>query len=337
VNPTKTDISASLSHPTSQIKGALEKATRILVVSHIDPDGDALGTQLAFGKYLKSLGKEVFLVRDSDIPDKYRFLPGVENIVLANTLPKDVAIDTGLVLECPSLERAGSAAEFLTNGLQLISIDHHQDSTEYGNINWIDIKASSVGEMAYEYFQAVGFDIDTDIATCLYTAILTDTGRFRFASTTARTLTIAGDLVAHGADPRVICDYVYYDMQASTMILTGKVLNSLEYHQDGRVCLLTLTAAMLAESGANESDSDGLVDFTLFTKGVTTGALLKEIDENTTKVSLRSCNGVNVAEIASRFGGGGHFNAAGCRVPLSLDKAKEEILRLLREANGQSN
>ncbi len=336
MNPTKTDIPAGLSHPTSQIRGALEKATRILVVSHIDPDGDALGTQLAFGNYLKSLGKEVHLVRDSEIPDKYRFLPGVDNIVPANTLPKDVAIDTGLVLECPSLKRAGTAADFLTNGMLIVNIDHHQDSAEYGTVNWIDTKASSVGEMAYEYFQAVGFEIDADVATCLYTAILTDTGRFRFASTSSRTMTIAGELIAHGADPRVICDYVYFDMQPSTMILTGKVLNTVEYHHDGRVCILTLTAAMLTESGASESDSDGLVDFTLFTKGVTTGALLKEIDQNTTKVSLRSCNGVNVAEIASRFGGGGHFNAAGCRVPLPLKEAKEEILKLLREANGQS-
>ncbi|MCP4684854.1 MAG: bifunctional oligoribonuclease/PAP phosphatase NrnA [bacterium] len=337
MNPTKTDMPTGLNHPISQIRGTLEKATRIMVVSHIDPDGDALGTQLAFGSYLKSLGKEVHLVRDSGIPDKYRFLPGVDKIVQANSLPKDISFDTGLVLECPSLKRAGSAAGFLANGLQIVNIDHHQDSAEYGTVNWIDTKASSVGEMAYEYFQATDFDIDSDVATCLYTAILTDTGRFRYASTTSRTMTIAGNLIAHGADPRVICDFVYYDMKAPTMILTGRVLNSIEYHHDGRVCILTLTADMLAESGADESDSDGLVDFTLFTKGVTTGALLKEIDADTTKVSLRSCNGVNVAEIAAKFGGGGHFNAAGCRVPLSLDKAKQEILKLLRDANGQSN
>jgi len=336
VNPSKTDIPAGLGHPASQVRDLLEKATCILVVSHIDPDGDALGTQLAFGYYLKSLGKSVYMVRDSDIPDKYKFLPGVNEIVPADTLPGDVKIDTGLVLECPSLRRAGTAAERLTNGVRIVNVDHHQDSSEYGTVNWIDTKASSVGEMAYEFFQSVGFDIDADVATCLYTAILTDTGRFRFSSTTARTMTIAGDLIARGADPRAICDFVYYDMRPSSMILTGKVLNTLEYHHDGRVCLLTLTAAMLAEAGADESDSDGLVDFTLFTRGVNTGALLKEIDENTTKVSLRSCNGVNVAAIASKFGGGGHFNAAGCRIPLPLAEAREEILNLLREANGRS-
>lgn len=336
MNPSKTDIPTRLSNSTSEIRSILEASQRVLVVSHIDPDGDALGTQLAFGPYLRSLGKDVYLVRDSEIPDKYRFLPGVDKIVLDGSLPADLKIDTGLVLECPNLKRAGSAAQRLTNGVKIINIDHHQDSSEYGNVNWIDTGASSVGEMAYEYFEAVGFEVDADVATCLYTAILTDTGRFRFASTSPRTMAIAGDLIARGADPREICDYVYYDMQPSTMLLTGKVLNTLEYHNNGRVCLLILTKEMLTEAGADESDSDGLVDFTLFTRGVTTGALLKEIDETTTKVSLRSCDGVNVADIASRFGGGGHFNAAGCRLPLPLDQAKREILRLLREANGQS-
>lgn len=337
MNPSKTDIPAGVGHPTSQIRGVLEKANRILVVSHIDPDGDALGTQLAFGAYLKSLGKTVFMVRDSDIPVKYKFLPDVGSIIPAASLPAETTFDTGLVLECPNLQRSGTAADRLTNGVTILNIDHHQDSSEYGTINWIDTTASSVGEMAYEYFEAVGFEVTADVATCLYTAILTDTGRFRFGSTTARTMAIAGDLIARGADPRSICDQVYYDMQPSSMLLTGKVLNSLEYHYNGTVCLLTLTKAMLADAGADESDSDGLVDFTLFTKGVTTGALLKEIDANNTKVSLRSANGVNVAKVAATFGGGGHFNAAGCRIPLPLDRAREEILKLLREANGQSH
>jgi len=320
--------------PTGEIKATLERAKRVLVVSHIDPDGDALGTQLAFGEYLRSLGKEVILARDSAIPDKYAFLPDVDTIVPVSAMPDDIGIDTAVILECPTLDRTGGVKKYLSGDVILVNIDHHQDSASFGAVNWINVGASSVGEMAYEYLTEVGFDISRKVATDLYTAILTDTGRFRFPSTTKRTMIVAGDLIALGADPRTICDQVYYNMQPTTMLLTGRVLNSMEYHNGGRICLLTLTRRMLVETGARESESDGLVDFTLFTQGVVTGALLKEIDPQTTKVSLRSNNGVNVSEIAARFGGGGHVNASGCHVPLPLNEAKAEIVAALKEADG---
>jgi len=328
---------SSLSHigatgPISEIQSLLEDVRYILVASHIDPDGDSLGTQLAFASYLRHLGKEVYLVRESEVPAKYRFLPGINAITPVSSYSKDFLVSTALILECPNVERIGQASRFLTPNAKIINIDHHQDNDRYGDINWINTEVSSVGEMAFEYFQQVGFQITADTAEQLYTAILTDTGRFRYSSTSSQTMAIAGRLIEAGANPQKICDNVYYNLRPSSMKLIGKVLNVIEFFDEGSICLLTLTQQMLNESNAEASESEGLVDFTLFTEGVVAGALVKEIDTHQTKVSLRSRDSVNVATVAARFGGGGHFNASGCILPVGLTEAKKEIIKLLREA-----
>jgi len=150
-------------------------------------------------------------------------------------------------------------------------------------------------------------------------------------------MNIAGQLIAAGADPQEICNHVYYNLPPSTMKLIGRVLNGIEFHCQGKLCILTLSRKMLAEAGADAAESDGLVDFTLYTKGVQTGALLKEIDSKTTKASLRSVDGINVSAIAARYGGGGHYNAAGCTMPYSLDKAKTQLLDCLTEICNEAN
>lgn len=319
--------------PAAAIERLLAAAQRVLVVTHIDPDGDAIGTQLAFGEYLRARGKTVTMLRDSDIPDKYEFLPGVTEIVDVRTLDTAVHSDVAVILECPNLQRIGAARSFVSSGEAIINIDHHRDNSMFGEINWVDTQPSSVGEMAFELFREIGFPITPTMAECLYTAILTDTGRFRFSSTSPRTMSVAGELIAIGADPRKICDLVYFSIKPSTLKLMGKVLNGIEYHHNGRIAVLTLTRAMLVETGATESESDGLVDFTLYGRGVQAGVLIKEIDASTTKASLRSANGINVAALAARFGGGGHYNAAGCSIPLPLDQARTTLVSMLMEAD----
>lgn len=315
------------------IRPLLESCRRPLVVSHIDPDGDAIGTQLAFGEYFRRIGKTPALVRESSIPSKYRFLPGVERIIPLGDVPAGAEYDLALVLECPSPDRLGTVARLIGEHTTIINIDHHQDNALEAAISWVDVSASSVGELAFEYFREIGFEIDPSIATDLYTAILTDTGRFRFESTTSRTLTIAADLVRAGADPRLITDRVYYDVDPAVMKLTGRLLAELEYFDDGRICIMPLTHTMLMETGADIANTEGLVDYSLFTRGVNVGILLREIDPGRTKVSLRSRNGINIAEVAARWGGGGHRNAAGCTVRMPLADTKRELVRLLQESN----
>ncbi len=316
----------------SDIKNAIDKASRIIVVSHINPDGDALGTQLAVTDYLESIGKTVVMVRDSVIPERYSFLDGIENIVHAESVADPKSYDTMLILECPTRERFGTANRFVHEGVTLINIDHHQDSTSFGDHNWIDGQASSVGEMLYDFFKFVSWPISRRVANLLYVAIMTDTGRFRFESCHAHTFAAAADLVEAGADPRSNCDNTYFAASAASMKLLGKVLNQIEFYDDNSLCLLTLTRNQLAETGAKASDTEGLVDYTLYSGEVLVGALLNEVDSKTTKVSLRARNGVNVADIAAHFGGGGHIKAAGCTINKSLDDARTELLSLIREA-----
>lgn len=309
----------------------LSRANGVLVATHVDPDGDALGTQLAFAAYLRSLGKKVFLVRDNEIPFKYQFLQGVNDIPRVDAYGNETAFDTAVVLECPNIGRIGGANGLLAEGVRIINIDHHRDNDLFGELNWINPDVSSVGEMAAEYFDRVGYQIPPEVAEQLYTAIMTDTGRFRYRSTSPRTMEIAGKLIAAGADPQRICDLVYYNLQPSTMKLIGKVLNSIEFHHNGTICLLSLTREMLVQTGADESESDGLVDYTLFNAGVVVGALLKEISPDQTKISMRSKDGINVAAIAARFGGGGHFNASGCRWQMSIEDTRAGLLKILCE------
>jgi len=337
MSPANKEQNKTMSIIFDDISGIIEKSKKVLVVSHIDPDGDALGTQLAFAAYLRTLNKEVFLVKDSEMPEKYNFLPDIDLIKNIEDYNKDLDLDTVVILECPDYDRIGKAHKLFGDKVRIINIDHHRDSSMLGEVNWIEPMRSSVGEMVSEYFEAIGFVLNKDIATQLYTAILTDTGRFRYNATSPRTMEIVGKLIAAGADPKYICDEVYYNLSQSTMILTARVLDSIEFHCKGRVCLLSMTRKMLEDSRAEMSESDGLVDFTLFTEGVVVGALLKESEKEVTRISLRSRDGINVAEIASNYGGGGHFNAAGCTIENKLENAKDVLLKHLIEELDEPN
>jgi len=328
----KTETDRSLSHLVLRIRDILKASRRVMVVSHLDPDGDAIGTQLAFGHYLRDIGKQVLMVRDSEIPGKYLFLPEIKAIIPVGKIDTSQAFDTALVLECPCRERMGAAAGLLSDQTTVVNIDHHSSNSLSADVSWVDITASSVGELAFEYFRAVDYAIGPEVATQLFTAILTDTGRFRFECTSPRTLAVAGELVRAGADPRMICDRIYYDFDPATVLLTGLVLSRLEYHDNGRLCFMTLTHDMLQQSGADPSNTEGLVDYTLYPRGVEVGALVREIDSGTTKISLRSRAGIDVASLAKQLGGGGHPNAAGCRLPMPVEAAKRELVRLLQEA-----
>ena len=300
--------------------------------THTNPDGDAIGTQLAFAAYLRDLGKDVVMLRDSDIPEKYLFLEDVKHILPVDEYQKAEPFDTVLILECPNLDRLGAVSRFVTAGANIVNIDHHRDSEPLGHINWFDNTVSSVGEMAYVFFKEVQYKISPIVAEQLYTAILTDTGRFRYDSTSPRTMALAGELIDLGANPQKVCNEVYFDIRPSTMKLIGKVLNGIEFYLCNRICLMTLTRKMLEESGADESAVEGLVDHTMYSRGVVAGALLKEMDNGETRVSLRSYNGIDVASVAGVFGGGGHTNASGCTLQKKIDDARSDILSVLTEA-----
>ncbi len=322
---TKTDRDTAI----NRIRSEIERSEVVLIVSHLDPDGDALGSQIAMGEYLTSLGKTVLSVRDSDIPDKYEFLPKIDSIVAVDTVGSSSSPDLAIILECPQPSRMGRVQDLITGDTTVVAIDHHRDNAEFGDLNWVEVETSSVGEMIYEYFAAHGWKLTATAALGLYVAIMTDTGRFRFPATSARTMEIAGALIAEGVDPQFPTEEIYYRSSPEALRLHGLVLGTLAPHNGGRFYTLSMSRAMLAATNTVSNQSDGLVDYTLFPNGSVAGALLKEADDGATKVSLRSRGTIDVASIARRFGGGGHFNAAGCRIEQPLEEARVKIVDAL--------
>ncbi|SYZ73377.1 Phosphoesterase RecJ-like protein [Candidatus Zixiibacteriota bacterium] len=311
----------------NKIADLIRQSKSVLITSHEDPDGDSLGSQLAVRRFLRAYKLEGSIVNQGKIPFKYMFLPDIDLVNDAANFEKSAEFDLAVVLERPNIERNGKVSRLIGKATKIINIDHHPDNSGFGDLIWVDPKASSVGEMLFELFDTLGAAIDTEMATQIYTAILTDTGRFRFRSTSRRTMEIAGRLIELGANSREICDQVYYSYPPSTIKLIGHVLSRVNFYADGRICLLQLDRKALEESRAGLGDVDGLADYTLYGKDVKVGGLLKELDDNLTKVSLRSRDQIDVSRLAHKYGGGGHYNAAGFAVKLPIIEAEQKLLQ----------
>ena len=241
------------------ISRLISDANKILVCGHDDPDGDSVGTMLAMRRYLLTLDKDVTVIRKGIIPYKYMFLPDIDRIIeLQNA---EGHHDLVIFLECSNPARAGNVSALYGDKTKIINIDHHPDNTGYGEAVWQDVEASSVGEMIWEFLDHVGYAFDEPCAMQLYTAILTDTGRFRFNSTTRKTMEAAGRMIEYGASPRNICDRVYFSLKPSTLKLTGMLLTDMEYHADDRICFMFLTEDKIKNSAAAWDEVEGLVDY----------------------------------------------------------------------------
>lgn len=311
---------------------SLFSAERILIVGHMNPDGDSLGSQLGLAKALERRNAQFAIINEGIIPNNYLFLPGIDAVRSVDEINADgQEFDLAVCMECSNRDRIGRVDKFIHNGCRIVNIDHHSDNSKFGHLNLLDFSAAAAGEMVYELLVAGGVDITPEIATNLYTAILTDTGRFRFNSTTPKCLRIAADLMEKGADPSHITDMVYFNQSIGSLRLTGEVLLGLEYHLDNRVCFMTITDEMLQRNNSGKEDTEGLVNYTLRAEGTKIGALFSEREAGITKVSLRSVNDVSVIEVAARNGGGGHKNACGCTLNVGIEEARVKILNDIRE------
>lgn len=296
-----------------------------LVCSHARPDGDALGSMLACAMILKQMGKQVDMVTANHVPALYRRLPGAAGI--RSALEVSGPYDAAVLLECDDLERAGVRG---LENLFLINIDHHLSGHAYAHLNWIDCEAPSVGEMVYRLAKGAGAAITPEMAICLYTTVLTDTGGFCYGSVRASTFELARELVAAGADPVGIAQEVCFSTPLSKMLLLGAALKNLR--REGRLAWLWVTHRDMVRTGAVDEDCEGIVNFAIGVAGVEAAVFLRELPEGRIRISLRSKGRPNVAEIAERLGGGGHGNAAGCTINGPLTRAKKEILGILRSA-----
>jgi len=303
----------------------LRRGRRFLVCSHARPDGDALGSVLACGMMLRQIGKQVDVVTADRVPVLYRRLPGAGD--LRSTRHVTGEYDAVILLECDGLERAGLSG---LDAFFLVNIDHHLSGRAYANLNWIDYQAASVGEMVYRLAKAAGATITPEMATCLYTTLLTDTGGFSYGSIRASTFELARELVVAGADPVRIAQEVCFSTPISKMMLLGAALNNL--HRQGRVAWLWVTHQDMVRTCAADEDCEGIVNFAIGVADIEAAAFLRELSEGKVRMSLRSKGKLNVAAIAERLGGGGHENAAGCTVDGPLTRARDEILGILHEA-----
>lgn len=314
-----------------EVLDTLRSAEKILLTSHVNPDGDALGSTVALGRILDRLGKTTQVWLRDPFPAVYSRLVGSERVHLGQEPPPGFPTDWDLVvvLECPSLDRTG--LDDALPALPLVNIDHHLGNEGYGAVAWVDTNAPAVGEMVHRLAEGLGVEIDPDTANALYLTLVTDTGGFRFSNTNALAFEAAAALVRRGARPEVISLWLYESQPEAALRLVGEMLRTLELHGDGRVATAWLDRGMIHRSGAGPGDSEGLIDYPRSIAGVDLVALFRELEEGGYKVSLRSRGAFDVERIARRHGGGGHKNAAGFSLDGSRAQVFETTVRSLLE------
>lgn len=317
----------------SQVVELIEKKDKFAITTHIRPDGDGIGSSLGLCWLLKSLGKEVEVISRDKIPNSYKQLPGADEIRQVSEI--DSEYDAVFVMECSDIKRPNIdklSEQFVVN------IDHHATCEHFGTVNWIDPTASAVGEMIYSLCKAIGGKVTTEIAECLYMAIVTDTGSFHFPNTTDRTLKVASELVKVGVKPSRISEAVYNSYSWSRVALMQKVLATLKRDKSGRIASMRQTVEMIKDTQAVDGDNNGFVNMPLVAKEIVASVYMREVEPDSFRVSLRSKGDINVAKVAEKFGGGGHKNAAGCRVEGKWDELETEIIDAVRSSlNGSDN
>ncbi|HET9887525.1 MAG TPA: bifunctional oligoribonuclease/PAP phosphatase NrnA [bacterium] len=307
----------------------LRATRRVKIVTHVEPDGDALGSALGLAWILEAAGKEARVHLPVRLPRMYEYLPGGKFLVIGETIAE--SFDRVTVVDCTSPERLGSIAKTALVGAAVLNIDHHADNTRFGDVAHVDPGAAATAILIAEICREAGFKIGPEAAECLYTGILTDTGRFTFGNTDERALRAAADMIGAGADPGKIASRVYEHRPVSTLRLLGKALATLDLREDGRVACMHVTHEMIAETGALPEETEGFAAYARSLQGVQVGIFLREAEDGSIKASFRSTGGVPVDGIASQFAGGGHPAAAGARLPGPLATAKERILRAVGE------
>jgi len=309
----------------------LLKADRTAILPHVEADGDAVGSSLALCLAMKKCGKEAFVLLEEKISGNYDFLPhGEETFVYGDKTGFSlvVALDTG------DMPRLGKRAGVLKEAALSINIDHHATNTGFAIYNHVDIKKSATGEIIYEIIKKMGCKADKDIAECLYTAISTDTGSFRYANTNTSTHIMAAELLETGIDQAEISRKVFDIVSYSKAKLAGLAASSLELVDCGKIALITLTAGMLAETGAREEDCEGLVNIGRNVEGVEVAVMIREKigpEPMNIKVNFRSNTDADVSRIASAFGGGGHAKAAGCVFSGTMAGARDDVINEIRK------
>jgi phosphoesterase RecJ-like protein len=306
---------------------AVRARKRFVVSSHARPDGDSIGSQLAFAYAAQHLGKDVVIVnRDPAAPPLMAF-PGVPSIQITDAVSGD--FDAAVIMECGDLGRPGVAG---LDRYFVINIDHHQGNTGYGAINWFDPAAAACGEMVFDLVTGLGVPLTREIATHVYLAILTDTGSFHYSSISPRTFDVCRQTLEAGVDPVEVARNVYDSNNMGRLKLFGSVLSSMQIDPSGRIAIVYLDHDMARAAGGTYEDTEGLINLPLTVKEIQSVVFFKQNEGEQYRVSMRSKGDIDVAAVAREFGGGGHKNAAGCTVTGPIDALQKTFVEKIEQA-----
>ena len=315
----------------AEIGRALREHQSFAVLSHVRPDGDALGSQLALALSLKQLGKDVRVWNEDGMLEKYSFLPGSEWLgkppALAEKVDVLVALDTAIQ------NRLGTAVEAVSEAKICVNIDHHPSNPRYGDLVYVDATAPATGQILFEFLKAEKFPIDAEIAENLFVAISTDTGSFQYSNTTRRTFEIAAELVGYGINVGLVSQKLYESYPRRRIELLRELLRTMRFAADGRVASFSLSLQTAADLRALPEDNEGLIDHIRAIQGVIVAVFLEELADGKVRVSMRSKEpAVDVCKICQQFGGGGHTLAAGARVRGTLAEVEGRVLEAICES-----
>ncbi|WP_265443525.1 DHH family phosphoesterase [Acetivibrio straminisolvens] len=313
----------------NEIISLIKNADRIAILPHVSADGDAMGSSLALALALKKLNKKPMIYFEEEMPSIYGFLPGRELVRIYDEKPDKyglvIALDTG------DMERLGKRAAIFNDAGITVNIDHHPTNTQFGQVNLVNTDSAAVGEMIYRLIEMMGINIDKDMATCLYVAIATDTGGFRYSNTTPVTHRITADLINNGVDVSYISQTVFETVSLPKVKLMGKAIENLELFENGKLAIIKITDDLLKSVGAKEEDCDGIVNIGRNIEGVEVAVVIRQRAGGELKINFRSKNYVDVSVIANRHSGGGHKRAAGCTIKCGINEAKEMLIKEIRE------
>ncbi|OGX15402.1 MAG: hypothetical protein A2166_04725 [Omnitrophica WOR_2 bacterium RBG_13_41_10] len=319
--------------PLKKVSEYIRRNKRFLITTHTSPEGDALGSQLAFYMLLKKMGKFALMVNEDIVPDEYNFLPGANKIQRVRKSLAKFKFDCFVTLDCSDLKRCGKASIFSINK-PVVNIDHHISNARFADVNCVDAKASSAAEIVYRLYKQLRIPLNKDIATCLYVGILTDSGSFHYSNTTSLTHKIASHLLKFGLDSAKIYKKIYQSIPFRDIQLLTRILPNLKVQFDGKVAWLGLEKSSLKNTKISIDLTEQILSFARNIKDVEVVVLFKENlkTKNEIRVNFRSQGKIDVNKIAGFFGGGGHKTASGATVKGSLGQVSKKVLAKIKES-----
>jgi phosphoesterase RecJ-like protein len=301
-----------------------------LVVSHVQPDGDAVSSTLAVGWLLSCLGKKYTMINEGPIPKRMDFLWHADEIVNMSEQELPTLYSHVICVDCADFQRVGRTQQYFAEGAQIVNIDHHPTNNGYGAVNLIKPDAAATAEILFDLFKVFGVEWDIDIATAIYTGLLTDTGGFRYSNTSPKVMDTVSELLSLGVNGPVLAENLLEEMTLPQVKVLNRALSTLQLSPEGDIAWVHVTPQDMVDCVAENEDLEGIVNYPRNIRGVEVGILFKVIHENAVKVSLRSAGKVDVALLAQTFGGGGHTRAAGAKIEAPLEQVIPLIVEEVR-------